>query len=77
MSELNKLTDEEQRMFERLGPLFEEERMRMAKLLSSKKDGELFGETEFEVRDRVHALGAESLAAAANERQKKGGIRRC
>ena len=62
-------------MFERLEPLFEAERLRMAKSLASKKDEELFGRNEYELRDRVHELGAKALEIAANERQKKGWIR--
>lgn len=71
------LTAEEQLLFERLGPLFEQERLRMAKALASKKDSELFGANEYEVRDRVHELGAKALEVAANERQKRGRIRGC
>jgi hypothetical protein len=37
--------------------------------------GPLFGQKEFELRDQVHDLGAKALEAAADERQKKGGIR--
>jgi hypothetical protein len=48
----------------------------MAKHLAAKKDHELFGQNEFEVRDQVHELGARTLETAANTRQKKGGIRR-
>jgi hypothetical protein len=48
----------------------------MAKALASKKDSELFGANEFEMRDRVHELGAKALEVAANERQKKG-LRGC
>ena len=69
------LSAEEQVMFERLGPLFEAERLRMAKSLASKKDEELFGKNEYELRDRVHELGAKALEIAADERQKKGWIR--
>lgn len=77
MSVDSNLTAEEQLLYERLGPLFEQERLRMAKALASKKDSELFGANEFEVRDRVHDLGARALEVAANERQKKGRIRGC
>jgi Mg/Co/Ni transporter MgtE len=66
-----------QRIFERLGSLFDDERMRIARLLASKADPELFGKTEYELRDRVHHLGAEALQVAANERQKKGRVRGC
>ena len=71
------LSVEEQLLYERLGPLFEQERLRMAKALASKADSELFGANECEVRDRVHELGAKAFEVAANERQKKGRIRRC
>lgn len=67
---------EARRIYERLGGAFDEERMRLARLMASKGDHELFGETEFEVRDRVHRLGAEVLQAAADERHKKG-VRGC
>ena len=68
------LNGEEQQLYERLGPLFEQERRRMAQALAS---GPLFGQKEFELRDQVHGLGAKALEAAADERQKKGGIRGC
>jgi hypothetical protein len=72
MDSRQNLTPQEQDCFDRLGPLFEQERLKMAKLLSSKADSELFGATEYEVRDRVHELGAKALEVAANERRKKG-----
>jgi hypothetical protein len=59
-----------------LGPLFEAERLRLAKAMCSKKDEELLGKNEYEVRDRVHELGVKALEIAVNERQKKGRIRR-
>ena len=67
------LNEDEQRIYERLEPLFEQERLRMARALAS---GPLFGKKEFELRDPVHGLGAKALEVAADERQKKGGIRR-
>jgi hypothetical protein len=67
------LNEDEQRIYDRLGPLFEEERLRMAQALAS---GPLFGRKEFELRDQVHDLGAKALEVAADERQKKGGVRR-
>jgi len=60
---------------ERLEPLFEQERRRMAQALASGPDRELFGQKEFELRDRVHSLGAKALEVAADERQKKGRVR--
>jgi len=50
-----------------------EETLRVARLLVSKPDGELFGQTEFEVRDHVHRIGAHAIETALQER-KKGGI---
>lgn len=44
------LTAEEQLLYERFGPLFEQERLRMAKALASKADTELFGVNEYQVR---------------------------
>jgi hypothetical protein len=65
---------EAQRIYERLEAAFDQERMRMARLMASKGNHELFGPTEYEVRDRVHELGARVLETAANERQKKGRV---
>lgn len=70
------LNEEEQRVYELLGKVSDQELRRMAKLLAGKGDHELFGKTEFELRDRVHALGAKALETVAEERQKKGRIRR-
>ena len=67
------LNEEERRIYERLEPLFEEERRRMARALAS---GPLFGQKEYELRDRVHDLGAKALEVAADSRQKKGRIPR-
>jgi hypothetical protein len=68
---------EARRIYERLEDVFDQERRRMARLMASKANRELFGEAEFELRDRVHELGAQVLEATADERQKKGRIRRC
>lgn len=65
---------EADRIFERLQRPFLDEARRIAQLLASKETRHLFGQTEYEVRDRVHALGAEALATAADERVKKGGL---
>ena len=69
------LNEEEQRIYERLGACFEQERKRVAKLLAGTDDSTLLGETEFALRDRVHALGAKALEAVADDRQKKGRVR--
>ena len=44
----------------------------IARLLASKSNRELFGETEFQIRDAVHRLGAEGMDAALAERKKRG-----
>lgn len=43
-----------------------------AALVASKADGELFGQTEFQIRDMVHRVGAALLDAALEERKKGG-----
>ena len=68
------LNEEEQRIYDRLEDCFEQERRRMAQLLADKDDSNLFGQTEYDLRDRVHALGARALEVVADERQKKGRI---
>jgi hypothetical protein len=44
----------------------------LAELLASKPDHQLLGQTEFEVRDRVHTIGAKALQTALQERKKGG-----
>lgn len=69
------LNEEEQRIYERLRECFDEECKRVAKLMANKDDSNLFGQTEFDLRDRVHALGARVLEAVAEDRQKRGRVR--
>jgi hypothetical protein len=74
--ELNEEQEAEaQRIYERLRGAFEEELRTMARFMASKPNHQLFGQTEFELRDRVHELGARVLETAADERQKKGRVR--
>ena len=44
----------------------------LAELLACKEDSQLLGPTEFEVRDRVHAIGAKAIETAVNQRKKRG-----
>ena len=44
----------------------------LAELLASKPDRQLLGQTEFEVRDAVHKIGAKAFEAALDERKKGG-----
>lgn len=65
---------EAQRIFAVLKQTSEQDLLAMARLLASKSDGQLLGKTEFEVRDRVHEIGAKAIETALAER-KKGGTR--
>jgi hypothetical protein len=44
----------------------------IARLLASRQNRDLLGETEFQIRDAVHRLGAEGIDAALHERKKRG-----
>jgi hypothetical protein len=44
----------------------------LAELLACKEDGQLLGATEFEVRDRVHKIGAKAIETAVDQRKKRG-----
>ena len=58
-----------ERLFQALRPVLEADLRQMTRLLASKPDDKLLGKTEFEVRDRVHTLGAKVIEAALNERE--------
>jgi hypothetical protein len=45
----------------------------MCCLMASKQDREMLGQTEFQMRELVHRIGAITVEAAVNERRKKGG----
>ena len=62
------------RLYQTLRSACDDELRRIARLLASKPDDQLLGRAEFEVRDRVHAIGAKAIEAALNER-KKGATR--
>ncbi len=63
---------EAQRVFEVTRQAREEESWRMACLMAGRKDGEMLGQAEFQLRDHVLRIGAITLEAAVNERRKKG-----
>lgn len=42
----------------------------LAELLACKEDHQLLGPTEFEVRDRVHMIGAKAIEAAVDQRKR-------
>jgi hypothetical protein len=68
------LTPEQQAEAERIAQILMEtarwEVQDIAELLASKCDHQLLGRTEFEVRDRVHRIGAKAIETALNERKK-------
>jgi hypothetical protein len=65
--------DEADRIKHRLMAIVEDEIQGIAELLASKPDRQVLGEAEFQVRDRVHRIGARAIEAALDER-KGGGI---
>lgn len=44
----------------------------ISRLLASKSNRELLGQTEFQIRDAVHRVGAAGIDAALEERKKRG-----
>jgi hypothetical protein len=62
--------DEARRIFDSMHQDADDELWRIAQLLASKTDDKLLGKTEFEVRDRVHKIGAKAIETALNERKK-------
>jgi hypothetical protein len=62
--------DLEERIYQGLRQSCDSDLRKMAKLLASKPYKQLLGQTEFEVRDLVHDLGATALQTALNERKK-------
>jgi hypothetical protein len=70
------LTPEQQAEAQRIANILmeaaREEVVAISELLASKPDHELLGKAEFEVRDRVHKIGAKAVETALNERKKGG-----
>ena len=62
--------DLEERIYQGLRQACDGDLRRMAKLLASKPYKQLLGQTEFEVRDLAHDLGAKALQTALDERKK-------
>jgi hypothetical protein len=62
--------DEANRIEQRLLAAVGDEVRGIAELLASKPDRQLLGDTEFQVRDHVHKIGARAIEAALDERKK-------
>jgi hypothetical protein len=65
---------EANRLYEHLRKTTDADLRALAELLASKADRDVLGKTEFEVRDRVHQIGAKAIEGALAGR-KKGGTR--
>lgn len=63
---------EARRIYKTLRRASRQDLLALARLLASKPDRELLGKTEFEVRDRVHEIGAKAVETALSERKKGG-----
>jgi hypothetical protein len=63
---------EAQRIFQILKSTTDDDLLALARLLASNKDRDLLGQTEFEVRDHVHQIGAKAIETALQERKKGG-----
>jgi pyruvate/2-oxoglutarate dehydrogenase complex dihydrolipoamide dehydrogenase (E3) component len=63
---------EAQRLADIIAQKTKEEALQMARLLVSKPDHQLLGATEFEIRERVHKIGAFAIETAVNQRKKRG-----
>lgn len=61
-----------EQLFESLTAAAEHDFRTIAELLATRPDNELFGPTEFTLRDLVHHLGAKALQTAVNQRKKRG-----
>ena len=63
---------EARRIYDALQHSADAELMALARLLASKGDGDIFGATEFQVRDAVHKIGAQAIQTALQGRKKGG-----
>ncbi|HWD40644.1 MAG TPA: hypothetical protein VG944_17480 [Fimbriimonas sp.] len=61
-----------ERIFQTLRRVTDAELRDLAEMLASKPDRQLLGQTEFEVRDAVHKIGAKAFETALDERKKGG-----
>jgi hypothetical protein len=59
-----------ERIYQALRESSEVEHRRIAQLLASKPDDQLFGQAEYQVRDLVHRTGAQAIQAALDGRKK-------
>ena len=63
---------EVQRVHDVLSKAMDREIWQIAELMVGKRDDQLFGETEFELRDKVLRMGATAMEATVDDRKKRG-----
>jgi hypothetical protein len=63
---------EARRIYNALKAAADTDLLALARLLASKPDSQIFGPTEFHVRDLVHRIGAKAIEAALDGRKKGG-----
>jgi hypothetical protein len=63
---------EVQRIHDVLLNAMDREIWRIADLMVGKRDNQLFGETEFTLREAALRMGAQALQATVNDRKKRG-----
>ena len=63
---------EVQRVHDVLLKAMDREIWQIAELMVGKRDDQLFGETEFALRDKVLRMGAQALQATVDDRKKGG-----
>ena len=63
---------EAERIYGLIRGKIDEQVREMARLMASKKDNEILGPGEFQLRDRLNEVGAGVVEAALSERVKKG-----
>ncbi len=64
--------EEAQRIFQKIKDKVNEEVLDMVRHMVGKPVHEIFGASEFELRDKLNEMGAKVLQESANERAKKG-----
>ncbi len=63
---------EARHIYDALKAAADTEILALARLLASKPDSQVFGPTEFQVRDLAHKIGAKAIEAALDGRKKGG-----
>jgi hypothetical protein len=65
-------SEEVQRVHDVMLKAMDQEIWRMAEFMVTRRDDQLFGETEFTLREKVLRMGAQALGATVNDRKKRG-----